>query len=226
MEGGKTRWYAGRSPMTRERFAKRVIYDMLPIDGSEIQWSELEKRSEEVGISKSTLSKHLKKAQRLDLIKRRVDENSYPPKVYYKIHHKSPLSGFLLKRFEEEVDALKGRRPRKFQLNEEPLFAKDPTVYLHLFKSWILHFSFMVLQVLSDIYCSRLSQDEKEMNVEEEVDLIIRPWVYKLLNAFEAIEGVHDVVENYLMPELITKINEEHERFKEALMKNQEFSST
>jgi len=85
------KWYTGKSPDSRERYAERVIYEILTEYGSEVQWSQLKETAKERGISSTTLSKHLKHGVDIGMIGRRVDESTYPPNVYYyKIFPKIP----------------------------------------------------------------------------------------------------------------------------------------
>jgi len=78
------KWYTGKTPESRERYAKQTIYGALPDDGSEAQWSRLKEVAKEKGISSATLSKHLKHGVKIGMIGRRVDESNYPPNVYYR----------------------------------------------------------------------------------------------------------------------------------------------
>ncbi|MEM2927053.1 MAG: hypothetical protein QXO94_06295 [Candidatus Bathyarchaeia archaeon] len=77
------KWYiALSSEKRRDQSAKKVL-GLVPKD-REVPWSLLAKKAEEQGISKATLSKHLKRFVALNIVSRRVDDSTYPPTVYYK----------------------------------------------------------------------------------------------------------------------------------------------
>lgn len=59
------------------------MLSLVPKD-REVPWTLLAKRAEGQGISKATLSKHLKRFVALNIVSRRVDASTYPPTVYYK----------------------------------------------------------------------------------------------------------------------------------------------
>lgn len=54
-------------------------------EGSWITWSELYEKLKPTGMSRATLSRHLKEMEERGFIERRVDSLQYPPRVYYKI---------------------------------------------------------------------------------------------------------------------------------------------
>jgi len=73
------------STRARRREAAAKIRELLPEDGSESGWGDLEKRAVSAGISSATLSFHLKRLGRLGLVRRRVDASTYPPRTYYSL---------------------------------------------------------------------------------------------------------------------------------------------
>jgi len=77
------RKYTGLGPEEREKKAAQEILSLLP-DKGEVSWQFLAKEAEKRGISKATLSKHLKRFVDLNLVSRRVDISTYPPRTYYR----------------------------------------------------------------------------------------------------------------------------------------------
>lgn len=75
--------YIGLSPEGREREARQKILSLLPED-QEVSWQFLAEEAEKQGISKATLSKHLKRFVEIGFVKRRVDVSTYPPRTYYR----------------------------------------------------------------------------------------------------------------------------------------------
>jgi DNA-binding transcriptional ArsR family regulator len=78
-----TRWYAQLDPEERSKQTIMKILSFLPED-KEVSWGELEKKAKEEGMSKASLSKHLKTLSELGLVERRVDTSTYPPRTYYR----------------------------------------------------------------------------------------------------------------------------------------------
>jgi len=76
------RKYTGLGPEEREKKAAQEILSLFPETG-EVSWQFLAKEAEKRGISKATLSKHLKRFVNLNLVSRRVDTSTYPPRTYY-----------------------------------------------------------------------------------------------------------------------------------------------
>ena len=72
-----------KSSEERKRLAAELVYNLLPRDGSEIQWSALKKEVRKKNVSTATLSTHLKEYTMRGSVKRRVDASLYPPRVYY-----------------------------------------------------------------------------------------------------------------------------------------------
>jgi len=77
------RWYAQLDPEERSKQTIMKILSFL-LEDKEVSWSELEKKAKEEGMSKASLSKHLKSLSELGLVERRVDASTYPPHTYYK----------------------------------------------------------------------------------------------------------------------------------------------
>jgi len=77
------REWSRKSAQDRKRAASEAIFGLLPIDGSELQWSKLKEHASTQGISSATLASHLKQLVKAGLAKRRVDPSAYPPRVYY-----------------------------------------------------------------------------------------------------------------------------------------------
>jgi DNA-binding transcriptional ArsR family regulator len=57
--------------------------DLIPQIG-DISWSALLEKAKVLGIGRATLSRHLKRLVKLNILERRVDISTYPPRVYYK----------------------------------------------------------------------------------------------------------------------------------------------
>jgi DNA-binding HxlR family transcriptional regulator len=114
------KWYHGYSPGKREEIARREIYALIPKD-SEIQWKELRKLAKQKGISSATLSRHLKKGVKDDVIQRRVDESTYPPKVYYRYNVNALSPNIIiepLKQLDYIEEALKKGKVEKEEANK------------------------------------------------------------------------------------------------------------
>lgn len=85
--------YKGRPPIYAGRDPKLEILKLLPENGEEITFSEWQKRVFSRGISNSTFTKYRRQLELEDLVIRRVDSESEPPKAYYRINHE-PFSVF------------------------------------------------------------------------------------------------------------------------------------
>ena len=83
------RWFTGISPEDRKRKMEEKILGLMGGRGW-ITWSELYRLLEKEGVSRATLTKHLKSLVEIGVVERRVDTSSYPPKVYYRYSFKSP----------------------------------------------------------------------------------------------------------------------------------------
>jgi hypothetical protein len=68
----------------RKRNSRVMVYGMVPDDGSEIRMKELKKKAEEINMSSTTLSFHLKELIRSSRVARRVDDTKFPPRTYYR----------------------------------------------------------------------------------------------------------------------------------------------
>jgi DNA-binding transcriptional ArsR family regulator len=77
------KWFVGRSPDLRKEVMADKILELIPKD-REASWSVLAEKARALGIGKATLSRHLKRFVRLNILERRVDASTYPPKVYYR----------------------------------------------------------------------------------------------------------------------------------------------
>ena len=81
------KWFVGVRPEKRRKTMDEKIRNLIPFN-QEVSWSVLAERARAQGIGKATLSRHLKKLEKLGIIRRRVDTSVYPPRTYYK--HLSP----------------------------------------------------------------------------------------------------------------------------------------
>ncbi|MBS7647954.1 winged helix-turn-helix transcriptional regulator [Candidatus Bathyarchaeota archaeon] len=75
-------WFTGVSPKERMEISARKILKLL--EEEEKPFSTLARTAEKQGISRATLTKHLKRLMALGLVSRRVDASTYPPTVYYR----------------------------------------------------------------------------------------------------------------------------------------------
>jgi DNA-binding transcriptional ArsR family regulator len=77
------KWFRGVDPERRKELVTRKILDLIPQSG-ETSWSALLEKAMALGIGRATLSRHLKRLVKLNILERRVDASTYPPRVYYK----------------------------------------------------------------------------------------------------------------------------------------------
>jgi DNA-binding transcriptional ArsR family regulator len=77
------KWFRGVDPERRKELLTRKILDLIPQIG-DISWSALLEKAKVLGIGRATLSRHLKRLVKLNILERRVDISTYPPRVYYK----------------------------------------------------------------------------------------------------------------------------------------------
>jgi DNA-binding transcriptional ArsR family regulator len=77
------KWFRGVDPKRRKELVTRKILDLIPQSG-ETSWSALLEKAIALGIGRATLSRHLKALIKSNIIERRVDTSTYPPRVYYK----------------------------------------------------------------------------------------------------------------------------------------------
>jgi DNA-binding transcriptional ArsR family regulator len=127
------RWFTGVSPEDRKRKVEEKIIGVI-IDKGWITWSELYRLLEKEGVSRATLTKHLKSLVEIGAVERRVDTSSYPPKVYYRYSFKSPT------RFSEDPFKkllsmkLKELTEPRAKKEEELVREKEDLLEQHLFK--------------------------------------------------------------------------------------------
>ena len=81
--GGK-REKAGRSPYIGNVWPGKRIYDLIPEDGTRIQYKELRGKVAKTGISFDTLHRYLPDLERTSQILREVDATTRPPTVWYR----------------------------------------------------------------------------------------------------------------------------------------------
>lgn len=115
---GKIRWYTGTSPLQRRRDAMQRVYELLPVDGSRITFSNLKRLATEEGLSSATLSRHLKELVGKGVVAREVDPSSRPPAVRYKLVRRGPEKGaedildrFLLDAGSLDLERMAGENP-------------------------------------------------------------------------------------------------------------------
>jgi len=69
----------------RRAEAERLVLSLLPENGLERRWSEIEEAAQKLNLSTATLARALKKFVQLEVVTRRVDSSTYPPAVYYRL---------------------------------------------------------------------------------------------------------------------------------------------
>lgn len=92
-------------PSDRKSESYNRVFSFLD-DKEWLSWKQLYEKAEKFGMSRATLSRHLKEMVKLGLVERRVDTSRYPPKVYYK-RGVDPfkMAYMLVTRFEKVLEA-------------------------------------------------------------------------------------------------------------------------
>lgn len=211
----KKKWYIGHSPESRERVAQREIYDLLPKDGSEIQWSKLKQAAEKRGISSATLSKHLKSGVKIGVIRRRVDESTYPPKVYYR-HNPPKLRDYPLSFFDlfEQLDIVE-QKIRNRQLSKEEVS--------QIVKRFLPVYLRMLGIIMEDAFYTSLAITGQE-SIEYVFNVIVLPRAQQIFRIFmfaEETVGVptFPVAISADFSTFLNKAIEEYEKTNKALKK-------
>lgn len=76
-------WFTNIPPQKRMEISAQKILKLLGEE--EKPFSILAEEAEKQGISKATLSKHLKRFVAIGMVERRVETSTYPPTVFYKL---------------------------------------------------------------------------------------------------------------------------------------------
>jgi len=216
----KEKWYIGKSPRSREQLAKDIVFNLLPMDGSQVQWSELRMRAEKKRISPPTLIKHLKWFVHLRMANRRVDNATYPPSVYYS--RRDPLL-FPMKFAEHvrlcaELDFV-GDLTDKAKAGPETLKIYNEAINVNLLfmkaaLPVILYASLggkgpytfkpreLAQEGAIDKHLNQLYEDMHSL-ADELLDVFLRPWIHKMLDVLSIFSSSNKgVIEEGATPAL------------------------
>jgi DNA-binding transcriptional ArsR family regulator len=179
------RWFTGISPEDRKRKVEEKIIGVIT-DKGWITWSELYRLLEKEGVSRATLTRHLKNLVEIGVVERRVDTSSYPPKVYYRYSLKSPTHFsedpyrrlILMKAkeiAESEAEEDFGKCEGKREISRHPTFSKkwkDITIlinYIEYFSNEFLsRYLFLLDSVLSlNVQDSDEDSESRKKYIEE-----------------------------------------------------------
>lgn len=190
---------AGPSPGRVEWQKRLEVLGMLPKDGSPVRWTPLEAEARRRGMSLRTLRKNLDKLEAVGLVIRTVDTENRPPGVYYGRNiprlfpmetYKFYLASEELEEVEEEVAGL--------GLSELAADLGDMAVGSHvrMLNAYVVTllqgglggkgpYTFGPGELEEpgaiDEYLEQLYKDQHDL-VDELLDLVLRPWLHKLLD--------------------------------------------
>jgi hypothetical protein len=209
-----------RSPGRVEQEKKLEVLEMLPRDGSRIRWSSLEREARTKGMSLRTLRKNLDKLELWGFVERTVDPNKRPPAVCYNRRdlHLFPIQFSEQARLCAELD-LVGEivDGGKFKPGTEGLYEQALKVNLLMMKAAlpvILHASLggrgpykekpgdQERGGAVDRLLKRMHEDTHSL-ADELLDVVLRPWVHKMLDVLEAFSSsAKEVLGEAAEPEL------------------------
>jgi DNA-binding transcriptional ArsR family regulator len=210
-----------RSPKKRRELAAEAVYSLLPIDKSEVGWSELKMKAEKKGLSSATLRAHLKSLVYLGLAHRRVGNSTYPPRVYYSRvdPYLFPMKFGEQARLYAELDLVGEIADKgKFKPGTEGFYEQAVNVNLLFMKAALPTILYSSMggkgpytieepEKMSgedwDKYYEQIHRDIHDL-ADELLDVVLRPWVHKMLDVLEIFSSDNKgVLEAAAAPELM-----------------------
>jgi DNA-binding transcriptional ArsR family regulator len=195
-----------KGPRTRERLAAETVLNLLPADSSEVNWTNLREKAENLGISSATLRAHLRSFTYLKMVTRRVDPSTYPPHVYYSRRDPLLFPGKFVEVYRlsrelalvgEIVDKAKAKR-KTFEIYDAAL--KTHTLFAEAALPSLLYASLGGKGPYKIIGTGKKGKEEVEKFIaqlgvdthdlaDELLDTVIRPWIHEMLNVFSIIHS-------------------------------------
>ena len=183
----------------RRRLAAEAVLNLLPVNGSEHGWTELRLKAEEEDMSSATLRSHLKRFVEESLVVRRMDPATYPPRVYYRrnVPHLFPMETYRFYLASEELGDVE-EEVVDLGLSELAADLGDMAVGSHvrMLNAYVVAllrgslggrgpYTFKPGEIAEpgaiEEYVERLHEDQHDL-LDELLDLVLRPWLHRLLD--------------------------------------------